>query len=169
MFCTSCGKSLDPETRFCPSCGTPQFSQPRSAPQAGAAAPRSAPITASPDADAGKGSKAAVWAGVAALVLALAGGAGYWGWSSKVAGEGAAGKQAAEGQAGKAAAETAKSRVAESEQRRVSAEQSAETAEIAAAQALLDKHIAAEEAQALADGKRQTAAPAKTKTAAGTQ
>ncbi len=71
-----------------------------------------------------------MWAGAAALVVALVGGAGYWGWSNKGASEDDAGK------------------LADVEQRRIAAEKTAEAAEIAAAKELLDKHIAAEEAQA---------------------
>ena len=71
-----------------------------------------------------------MWAGVAALVVALVGGVGYWGWSNQVASEDNARK------------------LADVEQRRIAAERTAEATEIAAAKELLDKHIAAEEAQA---------------------
>jgi len=47
-------------------------------------------------------------------------------------------------------------RLADEEQRRVASEKAAETAEFTAAQALLDKHIAVEEAQAHALAAGQT-------------
>ena len=72
-----------------------------------------------------------MWAGVAALVVALVGGGGYWIWSNNEA----------------SSADGAR-KLADSEERRIAAERTAEVAEIAAAQESLDKHIAAEEAQA---------------------
>jgi hypothetical protein len=92
--------------------------------------------------------KGAVWGGVAALVLAVVGGVGYWGWTNKVAGEEATRQLAADEVARKQAADDVAQRLAVEEQRRVAAEQAATIAEVAAAQALLDRHIAAEEAQA---------------------
>lgn len=167
MFCTNCGKSLEPETRFCPGCGTAQSPQPRARPSSRAAA---SPVTAmsAPDGG-GKGGRAAVWAGAAVLALGLAGGAGYWSWSGKTSNQEAVPKPAAQEQAGKAAAEDAKSRAAEAEKQRATAEKAAEAAEIARAEALLDRHIAAEEAQALAGGKTRPAGQANSKTVAGTR
>ena len=71
---------------------------------------------------------------VVALVLATVGGVGYWGWSNKVARDEAVQKLSGDQAARKIAA----------------AENAAEAAEIKAAQALLAKHIAAEEAEAQA-------------------
>jgi predicted nucleic acid-binding Zn-ribbon protein len=60
----------------------------------------------------------------------LVGGVGYWGWSRTD--------------------DHVVRQLADEEQRRVAAEKVAEAAEITAAQALLDKHIAVEEAEAQA-------------------
>ena len=122
MFCTNCGKAIKPDTKFCTHCGAHQTDEPT---QPTMAVPASGLPKASPS-----GSKRAKWAGVAALVVALVGGAGYWGWSNKGVSEDDARK------------------LADIEQRRIAAERTAEAAEIAAAKELLDKHIAAEEAQA---------------------
>jgi hypothetical protein len=161
MFCTNCGKSIEPDTRFCPHCGTRQasvFAPPAmeglaaAAPAAalastsGPAVSRPVPVAPAPSG----GVKPAVWAGAVALVLSLVGGVGYWGWSNKVAGEQAAQKVAQEEQARKAALDEATRKLDDEAQRRVAAEKSAEVAEITAAQAMLDRHIAAEEAQAQA-------------------
>lgn len=98
-----------------------------------------------------RGGKGAIWAGVAALVVAIVGGVGYWGYGNKVAGDEAVRKLASDEQARVVAAEDAARKLAEEEQRRVAAEKIAAAAEVTAAQALLDKHIAAEEAQAQAN------------------
>jgi len=157
MFCTNCGKAVEPDTRFCPHCGTQQAAEtppPQPPPPAASRAPVAAaspPVMAAPvQASAGpsRGGKPALWAGVGALVLAAVGGAGYWGWSNKVAGDEAAQKLVLEEAARK---------LADEEQRRLAAEKIADAAEITAAQAMLDKHIAAEEAEAQA---RAQAAPA---------
>ena len=145
MFCTNCGKSLAPATKFCPHCGECQSDA--------AVAPgrpsmsTAAPASSIPSASRGK---PALWAGAAALVLATVGGAGYWGWSNKIAREEALGKIAADEVARKTAADDAAHKLADAEQARITAEKATATAEILAAQALLDKHIAAEEAQAQA-------------------
>ena len=72
-----------------------------------------------------------MWAGAAALVVASVGGVGYWGWNNK-----------------EASSEDGARKLADAEQRRIAAERTAEAAKITVAQGLLDKHIAAEEAQA---------------------
>ena len=164
MFCTNCGKSLAPATKFCPHCGEcqPDTALPNAlaqtkpvpaAPDNAAVAPGrpsisiAAPASSIPSASRGK---PALWAGAAALVLATVGGAGYWGWSNKVAREEALSKIAADEVVRKTAAADAAHKLADAEQARITAEKATETAEILAAQALLDKHIAAEEAQAQA-------------------
>lgn len=98
----------------------------------------------------GRGGTSALWVGVGALVLALVGGVGYWGWSNKVSGEEAVRKLASDESVRKATEAESARKIADEEQRRLAAEKATEKAEIAAAQALLDKHIAAEEAQAQA-------------------
>lgn len=166
MFCTNCGKAVKPDTRFCPHCGSGQTAEvaspapppvvpplplppedlpARVAPSPAMAAP--APRAATPS----SGSKPALWAGGVAVVVALVGGVGYWGWNNKVAGEEAAQKLVLDEAARKAAAEESARKLAEEEQRRQAAEKAAEAAEITAAQAMLDKHIAAEEAEAQAN------------------
>ena len=122
MFCTNCGKAIVPDTKFCTHCGAHQTDE---STQPTMAVPASGLPKVSPS-----GSTRAMWAGVAALVMALVGGVGYWAWSNKGASEDGATK------------------LADVEQRRIAAERTAEAAEIAAANELLDKHIAAEEAQA---------------------
>ncbi len=134
MFCTNCGKLIEPESKFCPDCGARQTagpplsqSMPVGPPAPAAAAmtvPAAAPSTSSP------AGRPALWAGAAALVVALVGGVGYWGWSRTD--------------------DHVVRQLADEEQRRVAAEKVAEAAEITAAQALLDKHIAVEEAEAQA-------------------
>lgn len=86
-----------------------------------AAPPSGSPVPA-------RAGKRALWAGAVALVLAMVGGVGYWGWNNKVASDGVIHKMAND---------EASRKVAD-----------AEAAEIKAAQVLLEKHIAAEEAQA---------------------
>lgn len=171
MFCSSCGKPIAPDTAFCPHCGGCQAVDvqlptmrvtPAAAaaavqaatmppPPRAAAAPAMAPAMAMPAAAAAapRGARTAMMAGVAALVVALLGGVGYWGWSNKVSGEETA-RQLAADEAARArqAAEEGAQRLAAEEQRRLAAEQAARAAEATAAQALLDRHIAAEEAQA---------------------
>ena len=134
MFCTNCGKAIAPESKFCPECGARQTaglplsqSMPVGALAPAAPAmtvPAAAPSTSSP------AGRPALWAGAAALVVALVGGVGYWGWSRTD--------------------DQVVRQLADEEQRRVAAERVAEAAEITAAQALLDKHIAVEEAEAQA-------------------
>lgn len=170
MFCTNCGKPVEAATKFCPHCGAhqvaemppqPQPTAPPLPPQQGFAQafPASPPgSTASSSARAGT-SRTGLWAGAAALVLAAVGAVGYWGWSNKVAGEEAAQKVMVEEQARKSASEDATRRLAEAEQQRLAAEKAAEAAEITAARALLDKHIAAEEAQAQANQQGGPAQP----------
>lgn len=134
MFCTNCGKLIEPESNFCPDCGARQLagpplsqSMPVGAP-APAAPAMTVPVTAvsasSPAA------RPALWAGAAALVVAVVGSVGYWGWSRTD--------------------DPVVRQLADEEQRRVAAERVAEAAEITAARALLDKHIAVEEAEAQA-------------------
>lgn len=94
--------------------------------------------------------KPAVWAAGAAVLVALLGGVGYWGYGNKMAGDEAVSKLAADALARKAADEETARRLSSEEQRRLAAEKVAQVAENTAAQALLDKHIAAEEAQAQA-------------------
>jgi hypothetical protein len=94
--------------------------------------------------------------------LAAVGGVGYWGWSNKVAGDEAVRKLASDEQARVVAAEDTARRFVEEEQRRVAAEKLAEAAGITAAQALLDKHIAAEEVQAQANAQTAPGVAGKT-------
>lgn len=158
MFCTNCGKAIKPDTKFCPHCGSGQTAEASPPPLAPAPAPlpEEAPArVASPPAMAAhvprsaapsSGGKPALWAGGVAVVVALVGGVGYWGWSNKVAGDEAAQKLVLDEAARKAAADESARKLAEEEQRRLAAEKAAEAAEIIAAQAKLDQHIAAEEA-----------------------
>lgn len=168
MFCTNCGKVIEPDIKFCPHCGTFQTPEssvspspmpaatpapatpPRFEPSFGTAPAMAMPTTAAP-ARAG-GSQAVLWAGVGTLVLALAGGVGYWGWSNKVASEEAVRKLASDEQARKAVDTESARKIADEEQRRLVAQRAAESAQINAAQAALDRHIAAEEAQAQTSG-----------------
>ncbi len=134
MFCTNCGKAIEPESRFCPDCGARQTAEPPLSPSmpVGAPAP-AAPAMTVPAAASSASSLAgrpALWAGAAALLVALVGSVGYWGWSRTD--------------------DHVVRQLADEEQRRVAAEKVAEAAEITAAQALLDKHIAVEEAEAQA-------------------
>jgi len=123
MFCTNCGKAIRPDTEFCTHCGAHQTVEP------------SRPTTAVPASGVPKatspGSRRTMWAGAAALVVALLGGAGYWVWSNWEASSADGARQ-----------------LADAEQRRMAAEKTAEAAEIAAAKESLDKHIAVEEARA---------------------
>jgi hypothetical protein len=171
MFCTNCGNSLEQETRFCPKCGTPQRAKAPAAPQYGFPAQAMPPVTAisAPGAGAGKSGKTALWAGAAVLVLGLVGGTGYWGWTNKVAGDEVARKLAADDQALRAAADDTKRKLAEAQQQRADAERVAEAAEITAAQALLDKHIAAEEALVQTGSKMPSGGQARIHTATGTR
>jgi hypothetical protein len=160
MFCTNCGKSIELDTKFCPHCGARQVAEsqrPSSSPvpppgvppiYASAAGSPSMAAPASVPPVPVRGGNAAVWAVVVALVVAIAGGFGYWGWSNKVAGDEAVQKLASEDAARKVAAEDAARKFADEAQRRIAAEKTAEAAEFTAAQALLDKHIADEEFQA---------------------
>lgn len=167
MFCTNCGKSIQPGTKFCPHCGalqTPEsLVQPSPLPPVMPLAkalkglepsfdpsPTPIPMPMAGVAIPGRGGTSALWVGVGALVLALVGGVGYWAWSNKVAGEEAVRKLASDESARKVAEGESARKIADEEQRRRAAENTADSAEIAAAQALLDKHIAAEEAQAQA-------------------
>lgn len=164
MFCSNCGKSIQPGTKFCPHCGTLQATdasaQPSPLPPVMLSSavlngiePAFGTSLAMPMAgiqSAGRGGTSALWAGVGALVLALVGGVGYWGWSNKVAGEETVRKLASDEAARKATEAESARRIADEKQRRLAAEKTAESAEIGTAQALLDKHIAAEEAQAQA-------------------
>jgi hypothetical protein len=87
-----------------------------------------------------------IWAGAAAFAVALLGGSGYWAWTNKLANDEAARRLAQLSEVNQSrAAETAAT-----DTRRVSAENAAERAEIAAAQAALSKRIADEEALAKA-------------------
>ena len=132
--------------KFCPHCGARQMAEPlpfQSTPSDAPAVP-AAPAMTVPDSVPSASSRAgkpAVWAGAMALVVALVSGVGYWGWSRTD--------------------DQVVRRLADEEQRRVAAEKAAETAEITAAQALLDKHIAVEEGQAQANVR--ASAPAQTK------
>jgi len=138
MFCTNCGKAIEAEVKFCPHCGAAQVPSAQStaptpsptAATAATAATQSGPAAGSSGALPAR--KPVLWAGAVALLVALASAAGYWGWSNK------------------GSDDVVVRRLADEEQRRVAAEKAAETAEITAAQALLDKHIAVEEAQAQA-------------------
>ena len=135
MFCTNCGKAIAAEVKFCPHCGAAQVpsaqsSAPTLSPTAPTAATQSGPAAGSSGALPAR--KPVLWAGAVALLVALASAAGYWGWSNK------------------GSDDELVRRLADEEQRRVASEKAAETAEFTAAQALLDKHIAVEEAQAQA-------------------
>ncbi|MBL0352832.1 MAG: zinc-ribbon domain-containing protein [Candidatus Dechloromonas phosphoritropha] len=123
MFCTNCGKTIAPDAKFCTHCGAHQTAEPS---QPTMAVPASGLPTASPS-----GSKRAMWTGAVALAVALVGGVGYWGWSNM-----------------EASNEDGARKLSDAEQRRIAAERTAEAAEIVVAHELLDKHIAAEEAQA---------------------
>ena len=133
MYCTNCGDAVEPNAAFCSKCGARQADQPSSAaPVPSAPAPAIPPSSnSSVPARAGR---SAILVAVVALVLATVGGVGYWGWSNKVARDEAVQKLSGDQAARKIAA----------------AENAAEAAEIKAAQALLAKHIAAEEAEAQA-------------------
>lgn len=157
MFCSNCGKAIKPDTKFCPHCGVLQAAEslppaipapPRYEPAFGTTPSMPLPVMGSPLP--ARGGKSALLAGVVALVLALVGGVGYWGWSNKVAGDEAVRKLASDEEAGRVTAADAERKLSDGEQRRLAAEKVAETAELAAAQALLDKQIAAEEAKAQA-------------------
>ena len=156
MFCINCGKSIEPTAAFCTHCGTHQYAEPALAAPSAPSAPAATvfPAYVSPEAPSpsmtahaaaapASGGKAALLAGAVVLGLSTVGGLGYWGWSSnaKMADVEATQKQAIEEVARKAADE---------EQRRIAAERAVEAAENKAAQAIMDKQIAAEEAQALA-------------------
>jgi len=140
MYCTNCGNAVAPNATFCSNCGARQADQPSFAtPLPSALAPAvaappaptmPAPSSLSVPARAGR---SAIWVAVVALVLAAVGGVGYWGWNNKVARD-----EAVQKLAGDAAA------------RKTVAEKAAEAAEIKTAQALLARHIAAEEAEAQA-------------------
>ena len=133
MFCTNCGKAVEPDTKFCPNCGANQMGEsPPSSPTPTIAA---APVTAPPVTGSAvplRAGKPAVWAGIVALVLVIVGGLGYWGWNNKVGNDEAVRKRDLDEVVRKAT--------------------DINTAEIKAAQILLEKHIAAEEAQANSQG-----------------
>jgi hypothetical protein len=158
----NCGKAIKPDTKFCPHCGTLQNAEasssalPPSTPVApiriepAFGTPPAMPFPATGSPPVAPLNKSVVWAGVGALVLALVGGVGYWGWSNKLAGEDVVRKLASDEEARKVAVADSARKLSEEEQRRLAAEKAVQAAEIAAAQAVLDKHIAAEEAQAQA-------------------
>ena len=143
MFCTSCGKAIEPKTKFCPECGAKQVDVSSSPASASAISP--SPEMSAPSRPAlpvaARSGKLAVWGAIGALVLVMGGGVGYWGWNNKVARDEAAQKLVSDEAARK---------LADAEQRRVAAEKAAEAVEIKAAQVLLAKHIAVEEAEAQA-------------------
>lgn len=147
MFCTNCGKTVEPDTKFCPKCGARQTEKPSSAapvPPTPPPAVAASPVMAVPQSRSpvpARTGKLAAWAAVVTLVVAILGGVGYWGWNNKVARDEAAQKLASD---------EATRKIADAEQRRVAAEKAADAAEIKAAQLLLAKHIAAEEAEAQA-------------------
>jgi uncharacterized membrane protein YvbJ len=150
MFCTNCGKVVEAETKFCPKCGARQSDdplpsasvQPSQAP-ASASAARPQPRAATP-APARRG-KTAIWATIAALLVAIMGGVGYWGWSNKLARDEAVQKLTGD---------EAVRKLADEEQRRAAAGKTpTETTEIRAAQLALARHIATEEAEAQAQGR----------------
>jgi uncharacterized membrane protein YvbJ len=133
MFCMNCGKAIEAETKFCPHCGARQAPQEQPSSSTPTAAPATLPAsTTSVASGALPVRKPVLWAGAVALLVALVSAAGYWGWRNT------------------GADDEVVRQLADEEQRRVAAEKAAETAEITAAQALLDKHIAVEEAQAQA-------------------
>jgi hypothetical protein len=144
MFCTSCGKAIEPKTKFCPECGAKQVDVSSSPASASAISP--SPEMSAPSRPAlpvaARSGKLAVWGAIGALVLVMGGGVGYWGWNNKVARDEAA--------AQKLVSDEAAGKLADAEQRRVAAEKTAEAVEIKAAQVLLAKHIAVEEAEAQA-------------------
>ncbi|SBT10260.1 conserved hypothetical protein [Candidatus Accumulibacter aalborgensis] len=167
MICTSCAKAIEADVKFCPHCGarqtadlsSPAAEQP-TAPDPSEPSEQLAPIAQSdaPAVEASRGldvpsspppapppaGKRMASAGAIALVLALASGVGYWGWRTT--------------------SEESARKLAVEEQRRVAAEKVAEAAEITAAQALLDKHIAEEEARAQARAVAGVQGPSKSAT-----
>lgn len=150
MTCTNCAKAIEPDMKFCPHCGaqqtavlsSPSAEQPTPLQPLVQPAPMVQPEASAADAFSrleGRSSvspapppagKPMAWAGAVALVLAVVSGVGYWGWRTT--------------------SDEAAHKLAVEEQRRTAAEKVAEAAEITAAQALLDKHIAEEEATAQA-------------------
>jgi cytoskeletal protein RodZ len=74
------------------------------------------------------------WSAIVVLTLVILGGIGYWGWNNKVARDEAVQKLASE----------------QDQQHQAAEKSAADAAEIRTAQLLLEKHIAAEEAEAQA-------------------
>lgn len=123
--------AIEPDKKFCPNCGANQTDEPPPMPPTYVSAVAASPAMAAPAAGSpapARAGKPALWASAVALVLAIVGGVGYWGWNNKVASDEVIHKMAND---------EASRKVAD-----------AEAAEIKAAQVLLEKHIAAEEAQA---------------------
>lgn len=74
----------------------------------------------------------AISGGVGALVQALVGGVGYWGWSNKVTGDEAVRKLARDQEARQAGSNETDRKLVDEEQRRMVAEKAADVAEVAA-------------------------------------
>ena len=142
MFCTDCGQELAAEAKFCSKCGSKTFradaaAAPAVAPvRAAAAAPTASPAPAASPAAAIPAPRKAMSApailGIVLVALLAVGGGGYW----ALVGSGQAKNESAESKA-----------VAEPSKEAAPARPS-EREEIAAANAALDKRIAAEEAEA---------------------
>ena len=151
MFCTNCGKAIEPDTHFCPACGANQVTDPAQTPPSPpsnpqvhvpppaamtAAMPPPVYVTAAP---ARNGVHPMVWVGLAVFVLAMFGGLGYWAMTSKMADTETLQRQAMDQAARQAHDE---------EQRRLAAEKAAEAAEIKAAYSRFEQRLATEEAEA---------------------
>jgi hypothetical protein len=156
MFCTQCGSRVSNATNFCGSCGANVCADVESAAapakatvgqassavelktsqaqSRAAAVPASVPAGPQPSSFSGshRVKKTALGATIALVVLA----GGYWGWSNFAAHS-----------TGANAGPNGKTAVGQPDQTNV-AHQSVEQAEIAAAQAALDREIAAEESAA---------------------
>lgn len=153
-LCANCGQAGDPATPFCPHCGarrTAPLAQPAASEPPAAPVPPAAPAPAGSPAAAPRG-RTALWAGGVVLLVGALGAAVYWGRGDPAADDAAARRLAVE------------------EKRRQAAEKAAEAAELRAAKALFERHIALEEAQAQAraatpPGRRAPLTPAVEKSA----
>lgn len=159
MHCTNCGKEINREAAFCKHCGARQHPPPSTPPTPTTEVETNA-ASLLLQARVGTHHKTWIWAGAVGVLLALVGGGiGFWGWTNKLASDEAMRRladdiqrrAAAEEEKRRSAAEEEKRRSAAEEEKRRAAEVNAiERAEIAAAQAALDKQIAEEENQAKA-------------------
>ncbi len=167
MFCMNCGKGIATAARFCPFCGARQPAE-SAAPPTGsdsAAPPASTATLAGRATSQTPGRKTRLRVGVGVLVLAVAGGLGFAAWQYQGTGQAAApGAPVPEPQPGGiTAVQAAPPPVDEAPRRPASgaAVEAVEAREIATARALLDAHIAAEEALARANAQAGPKAPVK--------